>query len=160
MTHPPQPPQGTPEDSTGRWMPPAAGQPAQGVPGAGPTPTPGPPPTPGMHPSQGYGHPTGPLLPRVPLPPQQPAGGSLWLGILLGIITAIAPSLLIFAFAQSDFADVLGVIWLLGLVGGFIAGLVLVAIRKTRLTGAGVLTLYGLLPIIGGGVCVALLATG
>lgn len=89
-------------------------------------------------------------------PPSPPPGGWIWLGIVLGVAVPIVGISLLgwissqsgyFNFALSSFP-----LW-----GTVIAAIVLTCIRATRRTGIGMWIGIAALPIIGFGVCTAML---
>ena len=142
---------------------PGSGSPDFNAP-SGPPPAPGgsPPPPPPPPPS-GW---TGGSVPPPP-PPPPPAfnsrsrGGSLWLGVAIGLgvsglIYGLYATLRGTMDARSgEWFDVLAIYWPL-LVG--IGGIVLAAIPRTSRTGAGLLLSIGIAILAAGGLCVAVLA--
>lgn len=172
MTNPPQPPGVPPEGRPGPWMPPEHGNAVPpSTPGPGPSPTPGPPPPgdpPGGQPAPGPHPPSGPASVSPtghgpafvpPVTHQQQGGGSIWLGLAIGFVVSVVPWLILWLVPAANEWAWLGWVGVAGLIGGLIGGIVLTVVRKTRLTGAGILIFYGILPLIAGGVCVGLFAT-
>lgn len=135
---PPNEPAATPPGSV---PPPPGSMPPSAVP---PPPPPPPPP------------------PSFPPPPAAPrGGGSIWLGIAIGLggsalfyglyawLRALLPD------PVANVLDWVAGVWPLAL---FVAGVVMAVIRKTTRTGAGILLSFGVAVLIGGGLCVALIS--
>lgn len=119
----------------------------QDIPPGGPVPPPPPPPPPGP----------GPVAPPVA------SGGSILLGLGIGLGTMAATVGLAWALSGALSLPQLLTDWV-GSIAGIlpfgmiIVGIVLSALPKTRRTGAGILLSYGILILVAGGLCVALLA--
>jgi hypothetical protein len=110
------------------------------------------------------GWPTGSVPPPPPSP--QPVftgrrgGGSIWLGIAIGLggsVLVYGLVLLLGSNANGFLSDAIAAAtWLWPVLLG-VGGLVMALIPKTARTGAGILISFGVAPLVAGGLCVALL---
>jgi len=142
--HPPGPDFSAPGSG---WTPPGGsplGGPPPGPPRPGP-PRPGPPPA---------GPPRWGWVP--PGPPPGRSGGSIWLGIGIGLVALVAS----FFGAQwlSPFWDMSFAMLLFSPIVLIVVGIVLAANPRTRRTGGGILIGVGSAVLILGGLCIALIA--
>lgn len=142
--HPPGPDFSAPGSG---WTPPGGsplGGPPPGPPPPGP-PRPGPPPP---------GPPRWGWVP--PGPPPGRSGGSIWLGIGIGLVALVAS----FFGAQwlSPFWDMSFAMLLFSPIVLIVVGIVLAANPRTRRTGGGILIGVGSAVLILGGLCIALIA--
>lgn len=110
------------------------------------------------------GRPQGDVPPPPPGPPAvqpQRGGGSIWLGVIIGI-GSTAAFYGLYTLLRQQASDSLGGVLDLMATGWifilFITGFVLALIRKTTRTGAGILLSIGIAILVTGGLCVALLA--
>lgn len=125
--------------------------------GASVPPAPPPPPSGSVPPPPGYY----PPAPPAPLNPPRRGGGSIWLGLIIGL----GGSLLLYGLYAlvrgtigEQFGQVLDVLVTVWPIGVGLGGIVLAVIPKTTRTGAGMLLSIGIAILVGGGLCVALLA--
>lgn len=117
--------------------------------------------TAGMQPAEQQPPALPPQYAQLPYPPayaaQQPAmGGWIWLGIAIAIVVPVAGSIVFGLIAGS--IGSLGLAFVSApLVLTLVAAIVLTCIRETRRTGIGMWIGIAALPIIGFGVCTALI---
>lgn len=122
-----------------------------------PTPPSPPPPPGGSGPPGGWGGPPPGPSPFPTPPPPRPAGKHLVLGALLGIAVAVVLPLA-FGWLDTTIGGV-GSLVLLGLVLALVLAVVLTALPKTRMLGAGMFIGFGVVLVAGAGLCVAILAS-
>lgn len=101
-------------------------------------------------------HPGQPQYPPVPAGwrPPPPAGGKIWLGILLGAGIPILCAILSFALSGTDMYQLTGLLLMLPFWIMLVVAIVLTILRGTRRTGIGMWIGLAAIPIIGFGVCV------
>lgn len=99
--------------------------------------------------------------PPVPQPqyppgwqPPPPAGGKIWLGILLGAGVPILCALLSFALSGTDAYQLVSLLLMLPFWIMLVIAIVLTILRGTRRTGIGMWIGLAAIPIIGFGACV------
>lgn len=112
--------------------------------------------------------PVEPPYPPLPPPPPRPnvvpprSGGSLWLGVLIGVAAMVGQvGLVSFLGSASPLPVVSQSVQLLAGVLPFVVlvlGVVLSVLQQTRRTGAGILISLGVAILVVGGLCVAMIA--
>ena len=142
---------------------PEPGEPQQQLP---PVPAELPPKPPPIPPQQSYQpyqqyQPAQQQYPPVPQPqyppgwqPPPPAGGKIWLGILLGAGVPILFAVLSFALSGTDAYQLASLLLMLPFWIMLVIAIVLTILRGTRRTGIGMWIGLAAIPIIGFGACV------
>ena len=142
---------------------PEPGEPQQQLP---PVPAELPPMPPPIPPQQSYQpyqqyQPAQQQYPPVPQPqyppgwqPPPPAGGKIWLGILLGAGVPILFAVLSFALSGTDAYQLASLLLMLPFWIMLVIAIVLTILRGTRRTGIGMWIGLAAIPIIGFGACV------
>lgn len=116
-----------------------------------------PPPPPGAGPPGGWGGPPPGPSPFPTPPPPRPVGKHLVLGALLGVAVAVVLPLG-FGWLDATIGGV-GSLVLLGLALALVLAVVLTALPRTRMLGAGMFIGFGVVLVAGAGLCVAILAS-
>lgn len=146
-TNPPEPP--IPEEPGP--LQPDPGQPPQ--PPQPPIPQPEPAPQPEQPRfQQQYAPPVQPY----PQQPATPMGGRIWLGILVAVVIPIGLIMLATSLS-TQFPSAFFPLTIIALLGILVAAIVLTVLPQTRRTGIGMWIGIAALPIIGFGVCTAVL---
>jgi hypothetical protein len=104
-----------------------------------------------------------PPSPPGPAIPPARSGGSIVLGLVIGLGSMLAGGGLVWVLSGGQsvpqvISDLLGAIAGVLPFALIVLGIVLSALPKTRRTGAGILLSFGIAVLIAGGLCVALLA--